>query len=121
MNSSAVNAAADVTEATRALCHATLMLDGLNVADVYAITADLSSAAHRLHQACEQLEQLLDHRLHAGRLVADDGSDPALAIDLASRALRSAASHAASAGTALSDSQNAIAMIADPAVELDLA
>jgi hypothetical protein len=121
MNSPAVTAAANAAEELRQLNHATIFVSEtwLTVDGVYSITADLSSAAHRLRQACEQLGQILDHRLHApSTLVADDGSDPALAIGNANRALRHAASHAASAGTCLSDAANAIAMIADPALDL---
>ena len=80
-------AAADLAaEAVRFLNYATGSHSGAGLrypATVYALTANLAAAAHRMPQLCDQLTRWLESELAAGHLASDDRTPPDLAVSIA--------------------------------------
>jgi hypothetical protein len=105
-----VQVAWGVAEAVRVLNYATGSgaADGLRApATVYDVLGALRTATLRLPQLFEQLSRFLDQQLEAGRL-ADHVREPAVAVETAREALRSALPAAAELDQQLLRAQAAI-------------
>jgi hypothetical protein len=109
----AVDRATAAAESIRWFNHATIHRNGLTVPEVYTITANLAALAFRLRQSCDQIAAIVEHRFENGGLTVDDGSNPGGLIAKASAELRFAGAHAHDLGSALSATQNLLAMIGD--------
>lgn len=104
-------AACVVAETVRFLNYATghHAAEGLRYpATVYEVAGQLSAAAHRMLQLCDQLTRWLYAEDSAGRLGNDDGTPPGVTVALAADRLRDAALLAGKLGDELAAFQSVI-------------